>query len=329
METTAEIAAHFGISHARNITPMSGGRINLTFSVECVHRCFVLQKLHPKVFSAPEAVMENALLVTDHLHRHFPECAAVHFYPASDGKYYYAADDGGIWRLSDRLEGISFNSCASPRMAAALGKAYGQFLRQLSGMDGSRLLDTVPNLHNTPKHFDTLLSHGEDLPETAMLSALRTEASELWMQYASGALPERIVHNDTKCSNVLVHPVTLEPLAVIDLDTVMRGMAAYDFGDALRSICGNGPDMDKICAFCSAYLHAAGDLLTPAEIRAFSKAPFCVSAELAARYLADFLSQNGYFQAEGKLTRARQLLDLAVKFREMEETIADILNEYI
>ncbi len=48
-------------------------------------------------------------------------------------------------------------------------------------------------------------------------------------------LPERVTHNDTKFNNVLLDDATGEGICVIDLDTVMPGLAAYDFGDMVRT----------------------------------------------------------------------------------------------
>ena len=48
-------------------------------------------------------------------------------------------------------------------------------------------------------------------------------------------LPERVTHNDTKFNNVMLDDTTGEGICVIDLDTVMPGLALYDFGDMVRT----------------------------------------------------------------------------------------------
>ena len=60
----------------------------------------------------------------------------------------------------------------------------------------------------------------------------RTTASAL----VESGLPERVTHNDTKLNNVLLDEVTGQGICVIDLDTVMPGLAAYDFGDMVRTM---------------------------------------------------------------------------------------------
>ena len=52
---------------------------------------------------------------------------------------------------------------------------------------------------------------------------------------SGGDIPERITHNDTKFSNVMLDDTTNEAVCVIDLDTVMPGLSLYDFGDMVRS----------------------------------------------------------------------------------------------
>lgn len=51
---------------------------------------------------------------------------------------------------------------------------------------------------------------------------------------ASGALPLRVTHNDTKLNNIMMDDKTGEGICVIDLDTVMPGSVLNDFGDAIR-----------------------------------------------------------------------------------------------
>ena len=54
----------------------------------------------------------------------------------------------------------------------------------------------------------------------------------------AGKLPLRVTHNDTKMSNVLIDDATGKALCVIDLDTVMPGLAAFDLWGFHR---GRGP----------------------------------------------------------------------------------------
>src|SRR6202035_2512442 len=89
-------------------------------------------------------------------------------------------------------------------------------------------------------------------------------------------LPERVTHNDTKSSNVLLDDATGEGLCVIDLDTVMPGLALYDFGDMVRSMTSPAAederDLSRVDlqvpifeALARGYLSTAGELLNSRE----------------------------------------------------------------
>ena len=47
-------------------------------------------------------------------------------------------------------------------------------------------------------------------------------------------IPLRVTHNDTKLNNVMFDKNTGKGICVIDLDTVMPGLAMNDFGDSIR-----------------------------------------------------------------------------------------------
>lgn len=47
---------------------------------------------------------------------------------------------------------------------------------------------------------------------------------------ASGELPLRVTHNDTKLNNIMIDDKTGEGICVIDLDTIMPGLSIFDFG---------------------------------------------------------------------------------------------------
>ena len=71
-------------------------------------------------------------------------------------------------------------------------------------------------------------------PEIEFALARAEKAGALVNMLAAGELPLRVTHNDTKLNNVLMDAETGDGVCVIDLDTVMPGLCAYDFGDAIR-----------------------------------------------------------------------------------------------
>ena len=54
-----------------------------------------------------------------------------------------------------------------------------------------------------------------------------------------GTLPLRVTHNDTKLNNILFDSKSGKGLCIIDLDTIMPGLAANDFGRFHPLWCGD------------------------------------------------------------------------------------------
>src|SRR5208282_5477580 len=89
-------------------------------------------------------------------------------------------------------------------------------------------------------------------------------------------LPERVTHNDTKFNNVLIDNDTGEGICVIDLDTVMPGLALYDFGDMVRTATSPASEDERDLSLVSmrlpmfeallrGYLASTGSFLGKAE----------------------------------------------------------------
>ena len=159
-----------------------------------------------------------------------------------------------------------------------------------------------------------------------------------------GKLPLRVTHNDTKLNNVLLDPHTRQYICVLDLDTVMPGLSAYDFGDAIRFGAATAAedeqdaskmrlDLHLFEVFARGFIQAAPSL-TKEEIQALPLGAFTMTLEVGIRFLADYLNGDVYFKTaypEHNLVRTRTQLTLAndmiVKRKEMERIIAEIVAE--
>ena len=104
----------------------------------------------------------------------------------------------------------------------------------------------------------------------------RNDCTRLTDLIDKGHLPIRVTHNDTKLNNVLFDNDTDEAICVIDLDTVMPGLALYDFGDSIRfgaNTCAEDEkdtskvalNLDYFRAYAKGFLSQAGDSLTQTE----------------------------------------------------------------
>ncbi|RYX80188.1 aminoglycoside phosphotransferase family protein, partial [bacterium] len=124
----------------------------------------------------------------------------------------------------------------------------------------------------------------------------------------AGELPLRITHNDTKFNNVLLDQED-HFQCVIDLDTVMPGYVAYDFGDAIRTIINKAAedeaDLDKIqlniplfAAFTQGYLSETHQFLTEQEVKSLIKGVFLLPYMQAVRFLTDYLQGDVYYKTD-------------------------------
>jgi hypothetical protein len=147
------------------------------------------------------------------------------------------------------------------------------------------------------------------------------------------SLPERITHNDTKFNNVLLDDATGESLCVVDLDTVMPGLALYDFGDMVRTTTSPAAederDLSKVTmqfplfeALVRGYLTAAGEFLSATEKKFLAFSGKLITFEIGIRFLADYLAGDTYFKIhrEGhNLDRCRTQFKLVESIESQEE----------
>ncbi|MBR4767664.1 MAG: aminoglycoside phosphotransferase family protein [Lachnospiraceae bacterium] len=331
------------------------GHINETIRVTFMNQDgkvdhYMFQRINTEVFKDPEAIMQNIELVTEHiLKKKIPGQIAQRFRKTKEGKNYLWTEDGSFWRVWDYIEAVTFDSTKDLRVVKDVGEAFGAFETALSDLDGALLTETIPDFHNTTKRLQTLFSHEESDPyrrKEKVLSELKffhesfEEAAAVYEAFRAGAYPVRVTHNDTKANNVLFDPVTKAPLAVIDLDTVMPGMASYDFADAARYICSSSEedeedvsriyfDTEKFTALAKGFIGKVKGVLTGEEIDSFPEACFAITVETASRFLDDYLTGDKYFRTTypgHNLVRARAGIALAKSIREKNETLHSIIR---
>lgn len=298
-----DVLRAFGITDAvRTLEQLSGGHIHGTYRVETAGGVYIAQKLHPTAFPEPEQLMERLVRVTDALREQGE--VTLHFYRAQDGGWLH---DG--WRVMDCILGEVREPDAA--VIPAAGKAFGRFQAKLQGisLDARSIHDPIRwfgALHEVVNAADFITC--EALAAADRLFRLEDAACRLQTQN----LPQRVLHGDTKLTNLLFVPQTDTPLAVIDLDTVGMGLAAFDFGDAVRSLHRNAEKLDAeiLRNFAKGYL-AGADFLTTPERESLVPGVLAITAELAARYLTDHLTGDRYFGNPDSLGRARSLTALA------------------
>ena len=138
----------------------------------------------------------------------------------------------------------SYDVVTTGKQANQGGFAFGRFQHMLSDFNPSVLIDTIPdflNIETRLGHFNIAIKNDcrgrleSVLTEVDFLHSRAVAMMEIPNLGKAGALPLRVTHNDTKFNNILLDGQD-NIQCVIDLDTVMPGYIAYDFGDAIRSI---------------------------------------------------------------------------------------------
>lgn len=317
--------------------PYGSGHINETFLVTAqangVARHYIFQHLNASIFPDPHPVMRNIQHVTDHLRKKLAHLSSgerdrrvLTLIPTRDGGVLVDDPLQGNWRAYRFIEDAqTFDILETPQQAFEAALAFGTFQHLLSDYDGPPLVETTPDFHHTVKRFQAFQAavNADPLGRACTMAAeidfaLRHEplAHTLIDLKASGAIPERITHNDTKLNNVLLDAKTGQGLCVLDLDTVMPGLSLYDFGDMVRSACNpvaeDCPDPSRVIArgdvfeaLVAGYLKGTAGALRPIEKDHLLLSGQLLSFECGLRFLTDHLSGDTYF----RIHRPSQNLD--------------------
>ncbi|MBR5746991.1 MAG: phosphotransferase, partial [Clostridia bacterium] len=181
--------------------------------------------------------------------------------------------------------------------------------------------------------------------EYEYLLSMSSFASFFREKHEKGEIPLRVTHNDTKCNNVMFDASSSEHLAVIDLDTVMPGFVAHDFGDAVRFAANPGGedaedlasvrlDMNLFKAFASGFVPRINGMVTENELDTLPEGVLCITLELAARFLTDYLQGDVYFKCKKPKhnllrTRAQTALaqDISKKLPQMHAELNELLKK--
>ena len=343
------------------VKPFGAGHINETYAVyqgpeggEEIR--YILQRLNTAVFHQPEEVMQNIFGVTEFLRRHIraqggdPDRETLNYLKTKTGARCYWDSEGQPWRCYHFIENsFCYQSATTPQLFYNSAKAFGRFLCQLGDYPADTLHETIPHFHDTPSRLHDLeraisrdiLDRAKDASfEIAFIRDRAEECARLTGLLAKGALPLRVTHNDTKLNNVLFDETTREAICVIDLDTIMPGLALYDFGDSIRfgatTASEDEPDLTKVHfdltlfgAYTRGYLETAGTVLTDTEKENLCWGAKIITLECGVRFLTDYLQGDTYFKTERpgqNLDRCRTQLklvaDMEAVWPQMQEIVA-------
>ena len=324
------------------------GHINDTFVIwRADHtKRFILQRINTDTFTDPAGLMENICGVTRHLRTKIqaeggdPGRECLNVIPTLSGAAYYIDSEGNAWRASDFVENtVCLQQVGCEADFRTVAETLGKFQNQLADYPASTLHETIARFHDTPNRYanfekalaaDALGRAKTIAPEIAFIHAREKDCHVLLDQLAAGEIPLRVTHNDTKINNVLLDEATGKGICVIDLDTVMPGLSAYDFGDSIRTgandCAEDEPDQSKVHfdlhlyeVFAKGYLSTAGSTMHTAEKKSLAWGAKLMTLECGIRFLTDYLEGDHYFhiaRPNHNLDRARTQFTLV---RQMED----------
>jgi hypothetical protein len=344
-----------GSDKVEKADPYGSGHINDTYRVflgnGSADRSFILQRINHHIFKNPVVLMENIERVTAHMSRKMAglpdrERRALSLIPTDAGNLWHQDGEGNYWRAYNFVgRARSYDAVETTAQAYQAGRAFGRFQDMLADLPAPRLQESIPDFHNTPKRFAAL----EQAVESDVANRAASARPEIDFALSRGRiagslleakLPERVTHNDTKLNNVLIDDVSGEGICVIDLDTVMPGLAAYDFGDMVRTTTSpakeDEQDLSKVRmdfgmfeALLRGYLDAAGGFLTSGEKEVLALSGKLITFEIGTRFLTDYLSGDTYFKVHRpghNLDRARTQFRLVQAIEEQEDAMEALVR---
>lgn len=363
-EHSKEVVSLFQTSGViKDIKEHGDGYINDTYAVTCVNedgseQRYILQRINHEIFRNPDQLMSNFRKVTDYLKERLvcegkdPNRNTLTIIPAKDGKDYVEVD-GKFYRMLLFIENTVTNTVVTnSEDFYRCAKAFGEFQWYLKDFPAQELYETIPDFHNTPSRYKTFVKAVQENrskrlhlceEEVAFINKRASDTQCLIDLLDKGILPLKVTHNDTKLSNILMDEETGDSLCVIDLDTIMPGLAAYDFGDSIRAggcwSSEDETDLDKVFldlelfeAYVSGFVEGAKDGLSEMEIKTLPLGAKVITLEQGIRFLSDYLDGDLYYKTsypQHNLDRARTQLKLVADMEKKWDEMNTIVEKYL
>ena len=341
---------------------VNSGHINSTYRVYYKRRGeikdYILQKVNTYVFRDPVGVMDNISSVTEYVRGKIKakfgtaKRNVLHYQKTEEGEYYTYMEDGGFWRCCRYIDdSVCFEKTDDLKVVEESGKAFGEFQMYLADYPVEKLCIVIPHFHNTVRRYeafrdaikDNAVGRVDEIQELIDgYLAVEEIATRCYRLQRQGVLPLRVTHNDTKLSNVLFDGKTHEHLSVIDLDTVMPGLVASDFGDAIR-VAGSTADedekdlnkvaldLDKYEAFVRGFVGVLSEFISQDEKDSLALGAIAMTLECGVRFLTDYINGDKYFKIhyeDQNLVRAKCQLKLGQNMIEHLEEMQNIVKKY-
>ncbi|UKT62849.1 phosphotransferase enzyme family protein [Pedobacter mucosus] len=348
-----EILKAFGFSEENiTITQIGSGLINRTYLVseQLADKKYILQNINTAVFKNPEAIANNIKAVANYLLISSPDYLFIKPIQTAFGDE-MAFIKHEYWRLLPFIaDTVSLDVLTQPLQAYEAAKQFGKLSRLLKNFNVSKLEQTIAGFHSLDLRFDQFSKALICItPEIKALAKIQIDSAlahkyilDFYKSYAHSVdLPDRVMHHDTKISNVLLNADTFEGVCVIDLDTLMPGKFFSDLGDMMRTyLCAfseNETDLSKIKirlpyfeAMIKGYLSEMKSVLTPTEKELILFSGKYIIYMQALRFLTDYLNGNIYYPINYEsqnLDRAKNQFKLLQEITLNEKELQSIIEE--
>ena len=331
-----------------HIEPFGTGLINHTWKVACGEQAFILQRINKHIFTKPQSIADNIQLLANYLDKIAPDYIFAAPIAAVNGKHLIELD-GEYFRMSPFVpDSHTVDFLIRSEQAYQAAQKFGEFTSLLQHFDAGKLNYTLSDFHNLTlrisNFFEALKKADPGKKHLAESEIKQVEAqlaiAEEYEKIVKGReIPLRVIHHDTKISNVLFNS-SEKGIAVIDLDTVMPGYYISDVGDMMRTYLAKANEEEKdlneisirddfFAAIYAGYMSKMGDVLTPREKELFIFSGKFMIYMQAVRFLTDFLNGDIYYKAryEGhNLMRAKNQLRLLALYIEAEPSFGKIIR---
>ena len=338
------------------------GHINdtyrLTYETPQGTKRYILQRMSTSIFKKPLELMENVSGVTAWLRKKIienggdPERETLTLVKSSDGLPYFVDSTGEYWRVYLFIEGATcYDAVKDDNDFYQSAVAFGHFQRLLADYPAETLHETIKDFHNTPDRLEKFKKAvAEDIcgraasvqKEIDFILEREELTHALYDLQLDGRLPLRVTHNDTKLNNIMIDDETGKAICVIDLDTVMPGLTANDFGDSIRfgasTALEDEQDLSKVSCdlhlfdvYARGFIEGCGGALTDLEIDMLPMGAILMTFETGIRFLTDHLEGDHYYHIhrEGhNLDRCRTQLTLVKDMQEKLPQMNAIIQKY-
>ena len=343
--------------------PYGSGHINdtylLTFDIpEMGQLKVILQRMNTQIFTEPVQLMENIINVTNYLRKKIvenggdPERETLNVIPCVDGKPYFVDSTGEYWRSYKFItDATSYDQVESPDDFYQSAVSFGNFQSLLADYPAETLHETIKGFHDTRARFQVfkkaveadVCGRAASVQKEIQFVLDHEDVANVFAEMLDKKeIPLRVTHNDTKLNNIMIDNKTGKGICVIDLDTVMPGLAMNDFGDSIRFGASTGAedevdldkiwcDMDLFDIYAKGFIEGCNGKLTEKEIDLMPMGAKVMTFECGMRFLTDYLEGDHYFKVhrEGhNLDRCRTQFKLVSDMENKWDTMCDIIKKY-